>query len=215
MVNVEDDIIRRALDLDVSIRMGDGFVEEDAEHLKKALRRAAVEWADRATFNKRVINLFVDVGRAITASRSFYTGPTALRVESLGRDVAELTKECMRCGGRKLLSVPSEGPILTDPIEREIQESALKLLAPLRLGRGHTIQDAGRLRTALQRAANEWANRDTISRTAANLLVDLAYAIDDCLEQSHEEFASVSYLEDEFSSLVRECVSGGFLGSKG
>lgn len=214
MDDVEDDIIRQALDMDVSIRMGNGFVEEDAEHLKRALRRAAVEWADRATITKRVTILFVDAGRGIMASRDIYALPTALRVEKLGREVAELTKECVRCEGRELLSALTDGPSLTDPVEREIQQSAMKLLTPLRLGQGHTIQDAERLRKALQRAAVEWAHRDTISRTAASLLLELVYAIDDCLEQLHDELPSIWYLEGDVSALVRECVSGGFLDSR-
>lgn len=67
-----------------------------------------------------------------------------------------------------------------DEIESELLLSATELLAPLRQGVGLVPAAAERLKQSLRVAASEWSNSTTITKSAANLFVDLASGIYAC-----------------------------------
>jgi len=54
------------------------------------------------------------------------------------------------------------------------------VLTSLRQGRGLDVQASERLKEALRTAAQVWADATVISKSAANLFVDLAAGIEAC-----------------------------------
>lgn len=54
------------------------------------------------------------------------------------------------------------------------------MLTSLRQGRGLDVQASERLKEALRTAAQVWADATVISKSAANLFVDLAAGIEAC-----------------------------------
>ena len=94
-----------------------------------------------------------------------------------------------------------------DKVESELQAAALGVLTPLRQGRGLEIHAAEQLKGALRTAAHAWATASVISKSAANLFVDLACGIEACsYAYSGEEAISVKAFADEVADLVRACV---------
>jgi len=94
-----------------------------------------------------------------------------------------------------------------DKVESELQAAALEVLTPLRQGRGLALQAAERLKTALRAAAQAWAETSVISKSAANLFVDLASGVEACsYAYSGGEATSVKIFADEVADLVRACV---------
>jgi hypothetical protein len=95
-----------------------------------------------------------------------------------------------------------------DEVECELQEAAGELATTLRLGRGLDAAMLDRLRCALKNAAQHWAGRQTITKSAANLFVDLSPSIDasSYLYQG-EEANRIRLLADEIADLVRACVA--------
>lgn len=94
-----------------------------------------------------------------------------------------------------------------DKFESELQAAAKELLASLRQGKGFDKQSAGRLKSALRMAAEAWADATVISKSAANLFVDLASGVDACsYAYTGEEANEIKKLADEIADLVRICV---------
>jgi hypothetical protein len=94
-----------------------------------------------------------------------------------------------------------------DAIESQIQIAAESLLTTLRQAGGIDQGAATKLKDALRAAAAAWAHSSTISKSAANLFVDLASGIESV---SHaypaDEAAPIRMLADEVAALVRACV---------
>lgn len=94
-----------------------------------------------------------------------------------------------------------------DTAESELQAAATQLLTPLRQGRGLDAPASERLKVALRTAARAWAHSDVISKSAANLFVDLASGIEACsYAYSGAEADMVKALADEVADLIRACV---------
>jgi hypothetical protein len=96
---------------------------------------------------------------------------------------------------------------IVDSIEIEVQKFAEALLKALRQGRGIDATAAAGLKQALGKAASTWESSETISKSAANLFVDLASGIG-ALRYSYpgEEGEKIEALGDEIGDLVRQCV---------
>jgi hypothetical protein len=95
-----------------------------------------------------------------------------------------------------------------DAIETEIQKSAERLLTALRKGRGIDSVAAESLKQSLRQAAAEWRSSRTVSKSAANLFIDLASGIS-ALAHSYgnDEGRRIEALADELGELVRQCVA--------
>lgn len=95
-----------------------------------------------------------------------------------------------------------------DRIEMELQSVAMELLTSLRQGRGVDQQSAERLKKALRIAAEGWADAKVVSKSAANLFVDLPSGIEACsYAYDGDEANTVRALADEVADLVRACVA--------
>jgi hypothetical protein len=94
-----------------------------------------------------------------------------------------------------------------DSVEVELQAAASEVLTALRQGRGLNEHQATRLKAALSAACREWSGRDTISKSAASLFVDLAHGLESCAyAYPSEEAMDISKLADQVGDLVRACV---------
>ncbi len=94
-----------------------------------------------------------------------------------------------------------------DEVESELQAAAVDVLTPLRQGRGLDTEAAERLKTALGAASRAWASASTISKSAANLFVDLASGIDACsYAYSGQDAENIKASSDDVADLVRSCV---------
>jgi hypothetical protein len=94
-----------------------------------------------------------------------------------------------------------------DSYEARIQDAANRLLTSLRQGRSVDQRAAADLRSGLQDAAAGWAASVTVSKSAANLFVDLATGIGACgYLYRVEEGGQISLLADEVADLVRRCL---------
>jgi len=97
--------------------------------------------------------------------------------------------------------------MLMDAIESELQASAAAVIGALGRGNGLDLIAADRLKKALRLAAQAASDRPTISKSAANLFVDLAWGID---SQSYayrgDEAEQIKAFADEVADLVRACV---------
>jgi hypothetical protein len=95
-----------------------------------------------------------------------------------------------------------------DPTEVELQASALDVIRSLARGDGLDLAAAERLKQALHLAEQAWSNSTTISKSAANLFVDLAWGID---SQSYayrgDEAERIRTFAQEVADLVRVCVA--------
>ena len=94
-----------------------------------------------------------------------------------------------------------------DKIETELQGAATELLTPLRQGRGIDEEAAERLKSALRAAAEAWADSKDISKSAANLFVDLASGIEACSYSYGPDGERIRVLADEVADLIRACVA--------
>ena len=95
-----------------------------------------------------------------------------------------------------------------DAIELELQTSAAEVLTLLRQGHGLEAAASERLKQALQVAAREWQDSGTITKSAANLFVDLASGIEGCsYPYGGEVGGRIKALADEVGDLVRACVA--------
>jgi hypothetical protein len=94
-----------------------------------------------------------------------------------------------------------------DEIEKGLQQAASQLLTSLRQGRGIDDIAAERLKNALHQAAEVWANSEMISKSAANLFVDLASGIEACSYSYGSDGDRIKALADEVADLIRACVA--------
>jgi hypothetical protein len=95
-----------------------------------------------------------------------------------------------------------------DAIESELLVSATEVLTPLRQGVGLVPAAAERLKQALRAGAREWSNSLTITKSAANLFVDLASGIEACsYAYGGDKAEQVRAFADEVGDLVRACVA--------
>jgi hypothetical protein len=88
-------------------------------------------------------------------------------------------------------------------IEAELQAAAA-FLGPLRRGEGIDVASATRLKAALQAAAQARSDSETISKSAANLFVDLRAG---SRRVGGDEGNHIMGFADEVADLVRACVS--------
>ena len=95
-----------------------------------------------------------------------------------------------------------------DKIESELQAAAAELLTSLRQGTGLDAGSTDRLKNALRAAARAWTDADAISKSAANLFVDLASGIEACsYAYGGGDAKRIKGLADEVADLVRACVA--------
>ena len=97
--------------------------------------------------------------------------------------------------------------------ESELRTVALDVLTKLHLAEGLDTLAAERMKQALRAAAKSWAESDVITKSAANLLVDLANSIEaSSYTYKDDEAARIRDLAYEVADLVRDCVTveGGF-----
>ena len=93
-------------------------------------------------------------------------------------------------------------------IEAALEAAAVELIGPLRQGMGLDEKAANRLKQALRTAAQEWMNAETISKSTANLFIDLANGIGACGDAyGGEEGERIKAIADEVADLVRACVA--------
>lgn len=101
-----------------------------------------------------------------------------------------------------------------DEVESELQSAAQALQTQLRQGRGFDEERAERLKKAHRAAARAWADRDVISKSAANLVVELGWCLDGCSDIYRGEKAGrIKQLAHELTDLVRASVRGGSAGN--
>jgi hypothetical protein len=95
-----------------------------------------------------------------------------------------------------------------EEVEAEMQSAAAHVMTELRTAHGLDTQSADRLRSALRAAAVRWAASATITKSAANLFVDLAPGIDACsYAYPGDEGQSIRDFAVEVADLVRACVA--------
>src|SRR4051794_15975631 len=95
-----------------------------------------------------------------------------------------------------------------EPVETELHDAAEDFLFQLRMKMKFDPSAAECLKAALRAAAEAWAGRATISKSAANLFVDLESATLSCATLfTVEQRETVRYLADELAGLVRQCVT--------
>jgi len=95
-----------------------------------------------------------------------------------------------------------------DEAECELQEAAGDVATKLRSGQGLDVATCDRLKFALRKAAERWASSQVISKSAANLFVDLASGIDaSSYAYQGEEAIRIRAFADEIADLVRTCVA--------
>ena len=95
-----------------------------------------------------------------------------------------------------------------DVHEKQLQRAAARVLTRVRLAGGVDFHEANALREALREAAAAWAASDTVTKSAANLFVDLANGIDACSSlYPGPEALEITLLADEIAALVRKCVT--------
>lgn len=92
--------------------------------------------------------------------------------------------------------------------EQRLHDAAERLYGSLRLARGIDDDAANDLKLALNEIAQEWAHASTVPKSAVNLLVDLAPAIESSsYAYAGEEAKRIRDLALEIADLVRESVS--------
>lgn len=94
-----------------------------------------------------------------------------------------------------------------DSVEAELHAATNVLTTALRRARGLDRSALERLRKALKRAASEWSESSTISKSAANLLIGLIPSLDNA-SYAYEgaEAEAIRQAADELTYLVFECV---------
>ena len=94
-----------------------------------------------------------------------------------------------------------------DAIEADLIAAVDELAQGLRGGPGLETAAADRLRATLRRAAEAWKASPTISKVAANILIDVASAIEGSSYSFPEaEAQRIREFSVEIASLVRDCV---------
>ena len=92
--------------------------------------------------------------------------------------------------------------------EKKLQKAAARVLTRVQLAGGVDFHEANALREALREAAAAWADSETVTKSAANLFVDLANGIDACSDHYPDpERAEIRLFAQEIAELVRECVA--------
>jgi hypothetical protein len=92
--------------------------------------------------------------------------------------------------------------------DKRLQDAASRVLIRLRQAGGIDANEVAELKDALRSAAAAWASSDTIPKSSANLLVDLASGIEACSEaHSGQEAERIAMLAEEVADLVRLCVA--------
>jgi len=96
-------------------------------------------------------------------------------------------------------------------IDRDVEAlivAAEKLTVPLRMRQGLDEAAYDSLRQALRVCADAWRERDTVPKVAANVLVDLAPAIEASSYLYSDDYrARVQQAAVEIGDLVRACVA--------
>jgi hypothetical protein len=93
-------------------------------------------------------------------------------------------------------------------LDASLENAAEAVLVPLRVAKGLDPLAVEALKDALRAAAHAWADADAIPKRAANLLVDLAPAIESCgFAYPGDEGKQIRDLSIEIADLIRSCVA--------
>lgn len=98
----------------------------------------------------------------------------------------------------------------TDAFLRELEDAAMAVLVPVRMGKGLDRPALERLKGVLVRAAEMWADSDWLPKTAAALFVDLAPVMESCsyAYPVGDERTAIQGAGQEIDVLVRACFIG-------